>query len=236
MGRRFTPRAAPHNPREISTMNLARNPFLRRGGFAAPDAIGAGYRDSTYTDSFGQARMKLQFSPAQYQAILAQNAANALRQAPPHAAAPSHPMMQGFRLHPPPFTPAIAAQAAGSGEVESAYWGIDSGAALIAVGFSATITVQPQEACWPSGMNVTQSVADNFLITSIAVGVQPLLTTTGAISAAIFVQNTTAPRFRRIFLQVGKNFSIGVINISAAPARFAATAFGPSAEPRGTCT
>jgi len=216
-------------------MNLARNQYLRRGGYAAADAIGAGYRDSMYQDSFGQSRMKLQFSPQQYQQILAQHAANAVAQAGPSvargAAVAAHPIM---RLQVPPFSPALAAQAAGSGEVESAYWGVDSGANLIAATFSATITVQPQEACWPAGLNVTNLVADTFLITSITVGVQPLLTTTGAISAAIFVQNSTAPRFRRIFLAVGKNFGVGVINISAVPARFSATAFGPSAEPRGT--
>jgi hypothetical protein len=206
-------------------MMLARNSFLRRGGYASQDAIGA--------------PMRLQFTPAQYQAALAGHAQAAVAAHPMmrfpqgiHVPAANNPMA-GFRFNPPPFSPAVAAAAAGSGEPEAAYWGVDSGSTLIAAGNAATITVQPQEACWPAGLNLTSTIADQFLISGIFVGVQPLLTTTGALSAAIFVQNTTAPRFRRIFLQVGKNFTIGVVNFDAVPRRFACTAFGPSAEPRG---
>ena len=218
-------------------MNLARNSYLRRGS-SRPDSIGA----TNYGRPMG-------ISPAGLAMMLKQHGANVAGQmaaAHPalnvgamaaglaaHPAAVTHP---AFFARPPAFSQPLAAAAAGSGEPEAAYWGVDSGGVLIPAGNAATITVQPQEACWPAGMNVTGGIADNFLISGIFVGVQPLLTTTGAISAAIFVQNTTAPRFRRIFLPVGQNFSVGVVNIDTIAAhRFAATAFGPSAEPRGTC-
>ena len=215
-------------------MNLARNTFLRRGSTARPDAIGAAVNP-----------MGLQINPNVFARALAQHGANVANQMAAAHPALRGPLMLGqpataahpaFFARPPAFSQPLAAAAAGSGEPEAAYWGVDSGSVLIPAGNAATITVQPQEACWPAGMNVTSGIADNFLISGIFVGVQPLLTTTGAISAAIFVQNTTAPRFRRIFLQVGKNFTVGVVNIDTVnPHRFAATAFGPSAEPRGTC-
>lgn len=115
---------------------------------------------------------------------------------------------------------------------QAAYWGIDSGATPIGAGASATITVQPQKACVPITMSLSQAIADAFAIGAITVGVDPIYTTSGLSSAAIFVQNTTAPTFKRIFLQVGKNFSVTVTNVSGAGARFIATGIGEDQEPQ----
>jgi hypothetical protein len=106
------------------------------------------------------------------------------------------------------------------------YFGVDSGAVAIAAAASATITVSPQKRNIPQKMFLTAAVATAFLINDIRVGVEPVLATNAAISAAIFIQDSTAAVFRAVICEVGMDFSITVTNISAAGARFTATVCG----------
>jgi hypothetical protein len=105
-------------------------------------------------------------------------------------------------------------------------FGVDTGATLIAAGVSATITTAPQKRNMPSKLFLSAGVAANFVINDIRVGVDPVLATTGAISAAVFVQDSNAPPFRSVICEVGMDFSMTVTNISAAAARFTATVQG----------
>lgn len=107
-------------------------------------------------------------------------------------------------------------------QLPSATFGVDSGATLIATTASATINVQPQQRCVPTTMTLTELIAETFIAANLTVGVKPLLITTGNISLAQFVQNSTAPTFTRIMLTPGVLFSILVTNISGASARFIA--------------
>jgi len=194
------------------------------------------------SDSFGHygedyfgAPMALHFSPDQLAAIRrAQGAHPALVAS---RAQPPARNTGGTALHFPGLASlahggamgggAVAPRPMGRATTDAVYWGVDTGSVLIAAGASATITVRPQQRCVPISLSLVEPVAENFLISSILVGVMPILVTTGAISPAIFVQNSTAPTFKRYMLEVGTDFSVSVTNITAAtPARFSATAIG----------
>jgi len=111
-------------------------------------------------------------------------------------------------------------------------YGVDSGAApLIAAGATATITVTPQKRHIPEKLVLSEAMAAAFLITGIFAGVEPVLATTGPISAAIFVQDSTAAQFKSVIMDVGMDFSVGVTNISGAPARFTTTVIGKPVPP-----
>lgn len=109
---------------------------------------------------------------------------------------------------------------------DDVYFGVDSGAVLILAGATATITVSPQKRNIPEKMFLTAAVATAFLINDIRVGVDPVLATTGSISAAIFIQDSTSAVFRAVICEVGMDFSVTVENISAAAARFVSTVVG----------
>lgn len=109
---------------------------------------------------------------------------------------------------------------------DDVYFGVDSGAVLVGVGATATITVSPQKRNIPQKLFLTAAVATAFLINDIRTGVDPVLATNGAISAAIFIQDSTAAVFRAVICEVGMDFSVTVTNISLAAARFTATVAG----------
>jgi hypothetical protein len=106
------------------------------------------------------------------------------------------------------------------------YYGVDSGAVLVPAGATANIIVTPQKRHIPEKLSLTEAMASAFLITGIFAGVEPVLATTGPISAAIFVQDSTAPAFKSVIMDVGMDFTVGVTNISGAPARFTTTVIG----------
>ena len=78
----------------------------------------------------------------------------------------------------------------------------------------------------PTRLVVSQTVANNFVLSDIRVGVEPVLATTQALSMAIFVQDSTAPNFRAVVAEVGMDVSVTVTNISGAGARFTSTIVG----------
>ena len=102
-------------------------------------------------------------------------------------------------------------------------FGIDSGAANIAAGATATLTVAPQKRNIPVRISLSANVANNFVVTDIRVGVDPVLATVGAISAAVFIQDSAVPPFRAVVCEVGNNFSVTVTNVTGAAQRFTAT-------------
>ena len=105
-------------------------------------------------------------------------------------------------------------------------YGLDSGAVLIPALGPATLSTSPQKRNIPTRLVVSQTVANNFVLSDIRVGVEPVLATTQALSMAIFVQDSTAPNFRAVVAEVGMDVSITVQNISGAGARFTSTIVG----------
>ncbi len=110
-------------------------------------------------------------------------------------------------------------------------YGVDSGAVLIPNATTATVTVTPQKRHIPEKLVMSEAIASSFLITGIFAGVEPVLATTGAISAAIFVQDSTSASFKSVIMDVGMDFSVGVTNISGADARFTTTVVGKPVPP-----
>lgn len=124
-----------------------------------------------------------------------------------------------------------ASRLAGAAKVELArgddlMYGIDSGAANIAANATATVTVTPQKRHIPQRIVMSTNMANNFLVNDIRSGVEPILATVGAISAAVFIQDASVPPFRSVIMEVGMDFSITVTNITGAAQRFTATVLG----------
>ncbi len=116
-------------------------------------------------------------------------------------------------------------------KLKSAF-GVDSGGVLlIAAGASATILVRPQKTMIPERLVMSETMAGNFLITDIDAGVESLLATTGPISAALFVQDSTVLALKSVMMTVGMDFSVGVTNITGAPLRFTTTVVGKPVPP-----
>ena len=198
---------------------------------------GGDYGLPGFGDAFGALNVGSMYSPTQMAALARANAAHpALAAVARPAAHPAARNTGGSGLNIHALASLLGGGATGGGGVaprplgrattDAVYWGVDSGAGLVAAAATITITVRPQQRCVPISMSLVEPVAENFLIGSILVGVMPILVTTGAISPAIFVQNSTAPTFKRYMLEVGTDFSVTVTNISANPARFSATAIG----------
>ncbi len=110
-------------------------------------------------------------------------------------------------------------------------YGVDSGATLIPAATTATVTVTPQKRHIPEKLVMSEAIAASFLITGIFAGVEPVLATTGPISAAIFVQDSTSASFKSVIMDVGMDFSVGVTNIAGADARFTTTVVGKPVPP-----
>jgi len=103
-------------------------------------------------------------------------------------------------------------------------YGLD--AASVAAGTTQSLSTSPQKRNVPTRLTVSQTVANNFVLSDIRVGVEPVLATTQNLSMAIFVQDSTAPNFRAVVAEVGMDVSVVVTNISGAAARFTATIVG----------
>jgi hypothetical protein len=103
-------------------------------------------------------------------------------------------------------------------------YGLD--AAAVAAGATSSLSTSPQKRNIPTRLTVSQTVANNFVLSDIRVGVEPVLATTQNLSMAIFVQDSTAPNFRAVVAEVGMDVSVVVTNISGAAARFTATIVG----------
>lgn len=95
-----------------------------------------------------------------------------------------------------------------------------------APGSTAAISSSPQKRNVPQRIVVSQTVANNFVLSDIRVGVEPVLATTQNLSMAIFVQDSTAPNFRAVVCEVGMDFTVEVTNVTGAAARFTATVVG----------
>lgn len=119
----------------------------------------------------------------------------------------------------------VAAQQKHADSLVTAY-GVDSGTVLIPNGTTANIIVTPQVKHIPEKLVLTTAIANNFLITGIFAGVNPLLATTGPITAALFIQDSTTPALKSMVMPVGMDLTVGVQNISGADARFTAAVVG----------
>lgn len=93
----------------------------------------------------------------------------------------------------------------------------------IAAGAQATIVAAPQKRNVPRRLFLSETVADNFTIDNIVVGVEPVLATAGAIAASAFVPNSLVPDFVQRRCEVSMNVTVTATNISGAAATFAAT-------------
>jgi hypothetical protein len=96
----------------------------------------------------------------------------------------------------------------------------------VPAGDTVAISSSPQKRNVPQRIVVSQTVANNFVLSDIRVGVEPVLATTSALSMAIFVQDSTAPNFRAVVCEVGMDFTVEVTNVTGAAARFTATVVG----------
>jgi hypothetical protein len=96
----------------------------------------------------------------------------------------------------------------------------------VGAGATEAISSSPQKRNVPQRIVVSQTVANNFVLSDIRVGVEPVLATTSALSMAIFVQDSTAPNFRAVVCEVGMDFTVEVTNVTGAAARFTATVVG----------
>jgi hypothetical protein len=106
-------------------------------------------------------------------------------------------------------------------------YGLDSGGVnLIIANETRSLSTSPQKRNVPTRLVVSQTVANNFVLSDIRVGVEPVLATTQSLSMSIFVQDSTAPNFRAVVAEVGMDVSVTVTNITGAPARFTSTIVG----------
>jgi hypothetical protein len=115
----------------------------------------------------------------------------------------------------------------GNGPIQgqNVYFGLDS-TATIATTVTATLTTSPHVRNIPKQISVSTPVGEGFAISSILIGVQPVLATSSNISAAIFIEDSTANPFKSQVLEVGMDFSMTVTNITAGSLRFLATIVG----------
>lgn len=184
--------------------NLFRSAQLIKDAPPRYDSVGA-YPNNPY-DSFGAATAA---------ALLRQAMTGAMPLAPTGAPAPMAGCGTGR-----------TAQALDALRGDDIYYGVDTGATNVNAGATATITVSPQVRHIPRRLVLSANVANNFVINDIRVGVNPVFATTGAISAAIFIQDSSAPDFRATVCDVGQDFSVQVTNITGAAQRFTATVLG----------
>lgn len=102
-------------------------------------------------------------------------------------------------------------------------YGLDQ---VVVANTTNSLSTSPQKRNVPTRLVVSQTVANNFVLSDIRVGVEPVLATTQNLSMAIFVQDSTAPNFRAVVCEVGMDFTATVTNITGADSRFTATIVG----------
>lgn len=114
-------------------------------------------------------------------------------------------------------------------------YGLDSGTVGVPAGNTVSISTTPQKRHIPKRISLTATVAGNFILSDLRVGVEPVLATTGNISLAIFVQDSTSPPFRAVLCEVGMDVTVVVTNITAGAVRFTATVIGTYVPPTVGC-
>jgi len=133
--------------------------------------------------------------------------------------------------------PGQLAQAFEAARGDEAIIGMDSGAALIAAGLTLPVLTAPQKPCILTRMVVSDATADFFTMSSLTVGVEPILLTNGVnISLAAFTAASNASDFRSVLCHVGNTITAVVTNLDGAAHRFIAslyavpwTFYGPGA-------
>lgn len=107
-----------------------------------------------------------------------------------------------------------------------ALFGMDSGAALLAPGTGGTVFTGPQKPCIPTRLVLSDNMANNFTMSNLSVGVEPILLTNGTnINLACFTPQSTASPFRSVLCHVGNTISAAITNFGGANARFIATIY-----------
>ena len=103
----------------------------------------------------------------------------------------------------------------------SILYGVDSGGVTLIPGAgTADVIVTPQKRHIPERLIMSEAMSAAFLIDGIFAGVEPVLATTGPMSAAMFVQDSTLGNFKSVVMDVGMDFTVSVTNISGGAARF----------------
>ena len=101
----------------------------------------------------------------------------------------------------------------------------------VAAGASQDITGRSQAIAFkPQKVVVPASIAPDFTIDQILVGVKPQAVQTGSASAETFVADAFDVEMDMDTLQTSQDFVISVTNISGAPRVFRATVYGRSAD------
>lgn len=99
----------------------------------------------------------------------------------------------------------------------------------VAAAASETITGRPQSVAFkPQRIVVPATVAPDFTIDSIVVGVKPQGVQTGSVSAETFVADAVDCEMDMDTVQGGLDFVLAVTNISGAARTFRATVYGRS--------
>ncbi len=107
-----------------------------------------------------------------------------------------------------------------------ALFGMDSGATLLAPGTGGTVFTGPQKPCIPTRLVLSDNMANNFTMSNLSVGVEPILLTNGTnINLACFTPQSTASPFRSVLCHVGNTISAAITNFGGANARFIATIY-----------
>lgn len=101
----------------------------------------------------------------------------------------------------------------------------------VAANASATITARPQAIAFkPQKIVVPASIAPDFTIDSVLVGVKPQAVQSGSAPAEAFVQNAVDTEMDMDTVQTSQDFVLTVTNQSGAARQFRATVFGRSAD------
>ena len=141
------------------------------------------------------------------------------------------PMGGGPVLHRPqfaqPYQDQDGAEAFEAARGDEALFGMDSGPTLIGAGLGGTVFTAPQKPVIPTRMVLSDAMSNNFTMSSLTVGVEPIFLTNGVnISLAAFTPQSTASEFRSVLCHVGNTISAVITNISGAPQRFIASIYG----------
>lgn len=104
------------------------------------------------------------------------------------------------------------------------------GATSVAAAASSNVTARPQSIAFkPERLVVPATIAPDFTIDSILVGVTPQSVQTGSAPAEAFVANAVDCYLDCDTVQTSQDFVIGVTNISGATRTFRGAVFGKSA-------
>ncbi len=103
-------------------------------------------------------------------------------------------------------------------------------AAAIAAGVSQTITSRPQTPFRGERLIVPSDIAGSFTILDLRVGKNSQFTSTGAVPARTFQENSVGIRLQLDTAQISQDISLSVQNIGGAPQIFRAAIIGSAVE------